>query len=235
MIDAIGANAASMDVISRQYEAIAHNLANSSTTGFKRTFCMQTSGAGGSSTDPTNVAATMSIDFSQGNFVQTGRPLDLALSGPGFFTLETPKGLFYTRNGTFQTNAQGQLVDVCGRTVAGESGPIVIPAKAPAASITVSKDGRVSAGGATLGKLKIVEFANPQTLTPAGDSAFRASAAPQDAAKTFVQQGYQEGSNVNVVEELVGLITASRTYEANIKAVTSGNERNKSLLQVAMG
>jgi flagellar basal body rod protein FlgG len=234
MIDSVGASAASLDTVTRQYETIAHNLANASTTGFKRTFCLQTSGvSGGPGTS--SIGTTSAIDFSQGNFIQTGRPLDLALSGSGFFTLETPKGVLYTRNGTFQTNAEGQLVDSSGRTVAGDMGPIVIPKTAASTSISVDKNGRVMAGGAAVGKLKIAEFEEMKVLTPMGDSTFKASAPPKAAEKTFVQQGYQESSNVSVVEELVGLISASRTYEANVKAMQSGSERSKSLLQVAMG
>jgi len=234
MIDSVGATAASMEAVNRQYEAITHNLANSSTTAFKRTLCVQTSGDGGDA-GPAGIAPTLSVDFTQGNFIQTDRPLDLALSGPGFFTLETPGGVLYTRNGTFQTNAEGQLVDAFGRVVAGENGPIVIPRSAASSSVNVAADGRVTAAGAPVGKLRIAEFKDLQALTPVGQGAYRTAAPPDPAAKTTVRQGYQEGSNVNVVEELVGLITAARAYEANLKVVQAGSERTKSLLQVALG
>lgn len=238
MIDTIGASAASMDAVNRQFDTIAHNLANSSTTGFKRSICVQTSGLDGATGAPSagaGIAASSSIDFSQGNFIQTGRKLDLALSGPGFFTLETKHGPLYTRNGTFMTNAEGQLVDGNGRTVAGDSGPIMIPKNAPESSISIGKDGRVTVRNTPIGKLKLAEFKDLATLTPVGDSAFRADGHPEDATKTTVQQGFQESSNVSVVEEMVGLITASRTYEANVKAISSNTERAKSLLQVALG
>ncbi|MBM4017745.1 MAG: flagellar hook basal-body protein [Planctomycetes bacterium] len=234
-------NAAGMGALGRQYEAIAHNLANASTPGYKRLFCTLVGGAPGAAGGPGGAAAPIlgesSVDFTQGAIVHTGRPLDLALHGKGFFVVETPQGERYTRNGTFQTSAQGQLVDSGGRTVAGDAGPIVIPRTAGEAGVSVAADGRIQAGSTVLGKLRIVEFEKPEALVPAGEGSFRAprTAAPLPAAKTTVQQGFQEASNVSVVNELVGLITVTRLYEANANIMNKRGEMAKTIIQVAMG
>lgn len=241
MIDSAKAIASCVEATSGQYEAITHNLANTSTVGYKRVQAVFMS-AGADPSAPgggsgSGIIGKSFIDFTQGNLIQTGRPLDMALRGPGFFVLETPKGQLYTRNGTFQTNAEGQLVDTAGRTVAGTNGPLIVPRNAATSSINVTSDGRLMAGGLEVGRLKIVEFEKPEVLKPVGQCAFEGPAkpAPAEATKTTVSQGYQEGSNVNAVDELVGLITASRLYEANIKAIQTSSERGKSVLAVAMG
>jgi len=237
VIDPVEAGASSLAAVSRKVEAIAHNLANASTAGYKRLTCDLVSGTASAGTGGKSITDRTTVDFTQGHLVQTGRPLDLALFGKGFFVLETPQGELFTRHGVFQANAQGQLVEASGRTVAGEGGPIVLPPDAGEASIRVAADGRVFASGREVGRLRIVEFADPSVLTPAGLNAFRAPrTAPQEAAAaTTVQQGFQEASNVQIVDELVGLITATRAYEANVRVTTLRGERGKSLLQVAAG
>jgi flagellar basal-body rod protein FlgG len=136
----------------------------------------------------------------------------------------------------FATSAEGNLVDTQGRLVGGEGGPIVVPLTAGAAAVAVGPDGTVLAGGQPIGKLRVVDFADRSTLSPAGASAFRApaDAQPQAAENFTVIQGHLEGSNVNVAEELVGLIAATRLYEANLKGVGAEDERLKNLIQVAM-
>jgi flagellar basal-body rod protein FlgF len=197
---------------------------------------VEATGAAGASAGSGAVSGKLSLDLTQGNLVQTGRALDLALSGPGFFVLETPTGNLYTRHGVFQANAQGQLVDAAGRTVAGEGGPLMLTNGA-SESINVASDGRIFAGKQELGKLRIVEFEKSAEMEPVGQCAYqpRGKAAPAAAAKTTVQQGFQEASNVNVVDELVGLITVSRLYEANSKSIHSQDDRYKNIIQVAMG
>ena len=234
MIDSAQSYASAQDALTKQYQAITQNLANASTVGYKRIQC-EVQGGGGKAGSGT-VTGKLSLDLTQGHLVQTGRALDLALNGSGFFVLETPKGNLYTRHGVFQANAQGQLVDSSGRTVAGESGPLMLPNGA-SESLNVTADGRIFSGKQELGKLRIVEFEKPPDMEPAGQCTYqvRGKANPAAAAKTTVQQGFQEASNVNMVDELVGLITVSRLYEANAKSVHSQDDRYKNLLQVAMG
>jgi len=242
----IDATSTSLEALTQRYEAIAHNLANANTAGYKR---LVTAFLHGDAQQPDGAAATTAaagsggivgrtlVDFTQGALTQTGRPLDLALHGKGFFVVESPEGQVYTRNGIFQVNAAGQLVDSVGRTVIGESGPIVIPAGTSAMSVSVAADGRIIVGEKVIGKIRIVEFERPQDLQMIGQCSLRApqGTTPKAATATTVEQGFQEASNVAVVDELVGLITVSRLYEANFKTVEMRGERTKSILQVAMG
>ncbi|KKL59069.1 hypothetical protein LCGC14_2219070, partial [marine sediment metagenome] len=177
------------------------------------------------------------IDFTQGALIRTGRPLDLALNGKGFFVIETPAGELYTRNGTCAINPDGQLVDTQGRVIAGEDGAIAIPGTASSLDVHVSSDGAISVTGKRIGKLKLVEFEDTSLLMPVGGGCYRPTGPVElkEAAGTTVQQGYREGSNVSAVKELVRLITVSRLYQANVKSVGSHSDRLKHLLQVAMG
>lgn len=248
MPNAIDPAASSLEALGTQYEAITHNLANANTVGFKRRLTVfqqalqasmapaGTPGATAATTTQTGVGSLGLIDFSQGAAVATGRPLDLALSGKGFFVLETAAGEQYTRKGVFALNKQNQIVDTSGRLLAGEGGPIVVPPTVAMDKIQISGDGTVWAAGANIGKIKLVEFPDPQVLKPAGDNCFRiAPGTKSDAAKgTTVQQGYQESSNISVVQELVDLIMVSRLYEANSKFVQAQSDKSKELLQVAM-
>ena len=247
MADPIEITASTLEALTEQYRAIAHNLANVSTAGYKRrcTSFVQhlqaLAGPGVVSSDAASatigtVVGVTSVDFTQGALVSTGRPLDLALNGKGFFVLETPEGPLYTRSGVFRTNQNGQLVDAAGRTVAGEGGPIVIPSSVSMLTVGVSTDGAVSADGTGIGKLRVVEFEDESALIPAGGNAFLAPATetPTPSAGTAVKQRFQEAANVTPVQELVGLIAVTRMYEANLKAIQVQDERMKELLQVAM-
>jgi len=231
--------------LARQYEAIAHNLANVATPGYKRivgAFVRDGSTDGGSegtteeTTAPTSAETVLAVDFSQGRLVRTGRSLDVALSGPGFLALETTEGERYTRNGVLRLGRNGQLVDGAGRTVAGTGGPITVPADVSTTEVTIAPDGRVLARGAVIGRLRLVEFENPAVLVPEGAGAFRApdEARPAEAVRTTVHQGFQEASNVQAVTELVGLITATRLYQANIQVMVKSGERAEALLRIAM-
>jgi flagellar basal-body rod protein FlgF len=233
----------SISALMQEYETIANNLANASTTGYKRRVnafsqILDKVTNGDRPAGKEGPGVTLGIDFSQGHPVQTGRNLDLALQGEGFFVVETPAGPLYTRNGTFQINGMGQIVDSQGRIVAGDGGPIIIPKEVSTSSINVSNDGKVSAGSLTIGRFKVVEFTDKKTeLTPVGMNCFSATGGdgPKLAKACTVKQGCQESSNVNTMEELVGLITVARVYESNMKVLTSKSDAGKSLLAVAMG
>ena len=248
MGDSITAMASMLDALETRYQTVAHNLANVNTAGFKKRRSMfeealasQEAEAGPEVTTPTDeIKGTTTIDFGQGAAIQTGRPLDLSLTGDGFFTIDTPKGPLYTRNGAFHVNANRQLVDTSGRTIAGAAGAITLPAGASAADVSVSPNGEVRVGIASLGRLRITRFNERDLLTPMGTNVFQAppgEAAGEreaEAGSFSIQQGFQEGSNVTMVEELVDLITVSRLYEANIKSVSGQDGTQDSLLNVAM-
>jgi flagellar basal body rod protein FlgG len=232
-----------LDLLMREFSTITHNMANVNTTGFKRRTnafaaaleAQQTRLNGQASAD---LELHAGLDFSQGNLVQTERALDLALSGKGFFMLETPTEPLYTRNGVFHLNENNQIVDGENRLVSGQGGPIIIPPTVDASSLYVSPEGTIQAGDLPLGTFQIMDFgADEAKLQPVGTGAFRAPAdvTPADATSTVVKQGFQEGSNVQMVPELVGLITVSRLYDANMKYITAKRESGESLMNVAMG
>lgn len=230
----------SITALMREFNIITHNMANISTVGYKRV-CNSFSKAmdGTTPSDSTGtVDLTSAFDFSQGNITDTGRPLDFALMGDGFFIIETTKGPVYTRNGMFMTNADGRIVDTNGRSVSGEDGVITLPPTTSLSEVHVSSDGRISAGGALIGKFRIVDFNDKEAeLLPAGGSCFEA---PKDirpglAENIVVKQGYLEASNVKMVDELVDMIMVQRLYEANMKFITGKKEATSSLISLAMG
>ncbi|MCY2931655.1 MAG: flagellar hook-basal body protein [Planctomycetota bacterium] len=244
MAESYGATATSMDALTQTYRTIANNLANSATPGFKRTqsvFLRELTGRLGQPVADDVVSGAVreqgSLDMSPGTMTLTGRPLDLAIGGSGFFVVETPQGPMYTRNGTFSLNAQRQLIDGAGRIVAGTDGPIVLPPQASEATIQVSADGAVTSAGQTIGKLQIVTFDDALSLHPVGAGCFGTvdGARPFPAENPKIAQGFREASNVSPVEELVGLISVTRLYEANIRTLKTMDERLASLNRVVMG
>jgi len=235
----------SLDALTREYEIITHNLANSSTVGYKRrcnafSRVLDAQDTGTQSYSPGTVDLDSSFDFSQGNITETNRELDFALYGKGFFVIETPDGPVYTRNGTFSTNQNGQIVDTQGRIVAGQNGAITIPDNVSLSQLCVSSDGSISAdGGTDIGQFKLVDFGDDENkLSPTGGSCYRMTdpeIEPVTAENIVVKQGYQEASNVEVIDELVDLIMVSRLYEANMGFINNGKETTSSLISVAMG
>jgi flagellar basal-body rod protein FlgG len=238
-----------LDAQQTEMAVVSNNLANVNTTGFKQDRAVfedllyqnQTQ-AGADTSQTTQSPSGMSIgtgvrvvatekDYSQGSLTQTGNPLDLAIQGQGFFQIQMPDGtLAYTRDGTFQTNAQGQLVTSSGYLL--QPG-ITIPQGAQ--SVTIGSDGTVSvklAGQSAptqVGQLQLANFINPAGLSPIGGNLLEQSAAsgsPQTGSPGTngfgtLSQGALEGSNVNVVEELVNMIQTQRAYEMNSKAINT--------------
>ncbi|UCF43624.1 MAG: flagellar hook basal-body protein, partial [Planctomycetota bacterium] len=188
---------------------------------------------------PGSIDLNSVFDFSQGSITQTGRALDFTLYGKGFFVIETPEGPLYTRNGMFRTNQNGQVVDSEGRTVAGEAGPITIPADTGLSQLSVSSDGSISVGGTAIGRFSIVDFgADEDKLVPAGANCYRMpdeAIVPVAAEQMVVKQGYLESSNVKMVDELVDMIVVSRLYEANMALVSAQKETSSTIMGVAMG
>lgn len=231
---------------------IANNLANVGTTGFKRdranfaTLAYQNMRvAGQQSSNETQYATGLNLGTgvsvqstsrieTQGTLNNTGNALDLALNGEGYFQVELPGGkLGYTRAGNFTRSAEGELVTTQGyRVMPG----ITIPEDATA--ITVAPDGTVSAttadsGAASeLGQIQVASFTNPAGLQATGDnflletsaSGAAQMGAPGENGRGGIKQGMLEGSNVNVVEELVDMIECQRAYEVNSKMISAVDE-----------
>lgn len=232
----------SIDALTQEFNIIAHNLANVSTTGFKRrcnAFSQSLEAQDPESYSPGTIDLNSVFDFSQGSIVETSRALDFALHGKGFFVIETPEGPRYTRNGTFVANQNSQIVDSLGRIVAGQAGPITIPGNIGISQLNVSDDGTISAGETAIGKFRLVDFNENETkLIPTGDSCYLmpdVNVQPVEAQNTIVKQGYQEASNVQIIDELVDMILVSRLYEANMDSITAEKQASGSLMSVAMG
>ena len=243
MSDLTAQVSSSLNGLTREFNIIAHNLANASTVGYKRrcnslSKSLTAQGAGTKAETDDGTDLYTAFDFSQGSFIATGRSLDFALCGKGFFVIETPNGPLYTRNGVFRLDQNGQIVDSAGRIVTDQAGPISIPPDVGLSQISVSSDGSISAGGTTVGKFKLVDFKDKEgELIAAGLNCFQApkTAEPQPPENLIVKQGFQENSNVQLVEELVDMIMVTRLYEANMKFMSVSKDASKSLMSVAMG
>ncbi len=243
MSDLVSQVSSTIGGLQREFHVIAHNLANVGTVGYKRrcnTFSKSliAQGVGTQAQANGEVDLQSVFDFTQGSLVETGRSLDFALVGKGFFVIETPNGPLYTRNGMFRKDQNGQIVDSAGRIVAGESGPITIPPNVGPSQIGVASDGRISGGGASIGKFRLVDFDedDEKELLAAGMNCFQApaDAKPESAKNLIVKQGFQEASNVQLVEELVDMIMVSRLYEANMQFVSVKRDTSKNIIDVAM-
>jgi flagellar basal-body rod protein FlgG len=241
-------------------DSISHNLANVGTNGFKRGNVvfedlmyqnLRPSGANSSeqSVLPTGLQAGLGVraagttrSFTQGNLQQTGNNTDIAIKGNGFFQIQLPDGSTgYTRDGAFQVDANGQLVTNNGYAVMPG---ITIPANALA--MVIGADGTVqvttpgNATPQTVGQIQLASFINPAGLDPRGQNLFfetAASGTPNAAAPNSnglgpLQQGFVEGSNVNVVEELVSMIATQRAYELNSKAIQTSDQMLQRLGQL---
>ncbi|MCE5186736.1 MAG: flagellar hook basal-body protein [Planctomycetaceae bacterium] len=241
MVESMNKIATGLNALMREYETSSNNIANSNTAGYKRKITsfsteLHKTMRGEASPLAGTIRATDSVDFSQGQLVKTERPLDVGLEGTGFLTLQTPSGRLYTRNGALQINILGQLTDLNGNLVAGRSGPVNVPNSVSESDITIDGSGVIKAQGLELGQLQIAEFADAAgQLTPAGNGCFRAPAdyRIQEAAATNVRQGYREESNVQVMEELTGLLSLSRAFEANMSILKRQRENNMATLDVA--
>ncbi len=156
-------------------------------------------------------------DFTPGPVQTTGNPLDVYIDGDGFFAVETPAGTRYTRNGSFTVDSEENLVTQEGFKVLGEGGSIQISGE----QVTVDADGNVIVDGEQTGKLKIVAFANPQSLVKAGKNLFRpvAGATESTPETVRVQQGAVEGANVDTVRIMTEMIEVLRGYESYQKTV----------------
>ena len=234
----------------KKLDALSNNLANISTQGFKREMLVyeeiqspsQSFSSNGLNTQNLNplfgsdpavsyVQVTQSLtDFAQGSLVKTDNALDVAIEGDGFFVVDTPNGIRYTRNGNFHVDGLGQLVDKGGNIILTRSEePILIPFDTR--QVTIGQDGSVFGGTEldteSLGQLKIVDFNNRQALTKEGEGFYKVSSPTikeilvNDAK---VLQGFTETSNANAIHEMTQMIETVRQLEAYQKIIQSIDE-----------
>jgi flagellar basal-body rod protein FlgG len=249
-----------LDAQQTQIDVITNNLANVGTNGFKRSRAVfedllyQTlRQPGAQSSQQTQMPSGLQIGtgvrpvaseriFNQGNLQQTSNPLDVAIQGQGFLQILMPDGTTaYTRDGSFKTDANGQLVTSSGFAV---QPAITIPANSQ--NITIGRDGVVSVvrpGSTTptqIGTLQLANFVNPGGLLSTGENLYSETAASGTASVNqpgtnglgLLNQGYVETSNVNVVEELVNMIQTQRAYEINSKAIQTSDQMLQRLAQL---
>ncbi|MDD5241551.1 MAG: flagellar basal-body rod protein FlgG [Sulfuricella sp.] len=241
-------------------DVITNNIANVATNGFKRSRAVfedllyQTERQpGAQSSQQTQLPSGLQLGTGvrpvatekihlQGNLTQTGNPLDVAINGKGFFQILMPDGsTAYTRDGSFQTDSQGQMVTASGFPI---QPAITIPADA--LSVTIGRDGTVSvvqpgnAAAQQVGSIQLANFINPAGLSSQGENLYLETAAsgaplpntPGTNGVGVLNQNYVEASNVNVVEELVNMIEAQRAYDLNSKSVTASDQMLQKLAQM---
>ncbi|MFO0599119.1 MAG: flagellar basal-body rod protein FlgG [Myxococcaceae bacterium] len=244
--------ATGMDAQQTKMDTIANNLANANTTGFKKTRAdfedllsetirspQDATPQGGAAPTPVQVGlgvrtAATTRTFSQGDFVETGNPMDVSIEGQGFFRVTRPNGQFaYTRAGNFRIDSEGRLVTQRGELVEPR---INVPQNAT--SFNISAEGNVSATvpgdvkPVELGQLELASFVNPAGLEAIGGNLFVETtssgqpmlARPGDNGTGSVTQGFLESSNVKAVEEMVAMISTQRSYELNSKVIQTADQ-----------
>jgi flagellar basal-body rod protein FlgG len=253
MIRALYSAASGMTAQQMSIDNIANNLANANTAGFKarrtqfqdllyQSFLQPGAAAGSQTVVPSGLQlglgarpAANTVILTQGNFQQTGSPLDLVIQGKGFFQIRRATGeTAYTRAGNFQLDRDGNIVTTSGDPIDPQ---ITIPAQSQ--TITIAGDGTVSytqpgqSAAQIAGQIQLANFANPGGLDSIGNSLFMPTDASGDPTignpggqegLGTLQQGYLEASNVNVVEEFISMIVSQRAFDANTKVVKAADE-----------
>ena len=215
-------------------DLLANNIANAATAGFKsdresyNVYLADVARGGATDPEVLPVVERNWTDFTQGTVTATGNPLDLALTGPGFFSVEAGEGTLYTRNGNFRLSPKGRLETKEGYAVLGQKGkPIVVDA---AKQVDISPEGIIRQDGAEVNRLAVVDFAKSDQLSKRGGTYFqlldkdlKASAAPEAG----IAQGRLEASNVGTAESAVRLVSVMRQFEMLQRAMALGGEMNK--------
>jgi len=229
----------------RELEFAANNLANASTEGFRADTPTFREALGASlldaSGEPTTETAIYVFTGSSGPstrqrpgaFVRTDAPLDAAVDGEGFFSLQTPGGVVYTRAGQFRVDRAGLLVNPDGHPVLGDTGPIAVGPR----SARIQPDGQVVDGdGEAIGRLSVMRFEDPSQLRKRGQNMFEAPPlarrVPVDDASLI--PGGLEGSNVQPMEELARLVALQRAFDASLQALEADDTASRTLFQEVM-
>lgn len=257
MLKSLNTAATGMAAQQSNMDVIANNIANVSTAGFKKSraefedLMYQTQKDPGASTgansySPNGVqtglgvrTASVQKDFTTGSAMQTKNPLDLQIEGSGFFQVLTPDGeVAYTRDGSFKKDPSGKIVDKNGNSLQPE---ITIPPTANAVEISPSGEVTIATGNnqtpQNVGQIDLVNFVNPAGLKAMGRNLFTQTPASGQPINTrpglngsgFLAQGQLEASNVNIVDEMVNMITAQRAYETNSKVIQASDQMLQSI------
>lgn len=227
-------------VLRREMDVVANNIANMNTNGFKGEKMMFVEHLIRSKSDEHVLGEKLSYvrdvatvrDTSPGHLEATGNPLDVALSGDGYFAVETDIGERYTRNGRFQLDQTGQLVTQSGDPVLSDTGAPFFFGPTDT-EITINNDGTVSTENGALGRLRVVEFENPLALQQESSLLFSADPdnPPEDAETPQVNQGMLESSNIQPIIELTRMIEVHRSYDNVKKFIEKEDERQRSMIR----
>lgn len=246
MIKGLYTAASAMNVNMKKMDVTSNNLANVNSTGFKKTGSVQNSfsemlisrfdnkgkqelgSLGGGVEIEENYT-----DHSAGNLNHTDNKLDLAIKGRGFFTLQTPEGVRYSRNGNFSLNNQNQIVNSQGHLLLNQNGEPI--QTIPGRDISIDKDGQINLGELEGDQINVVDFDDYRNLTKIGDNLYQSADGIEgnQVEDSKVLQGYLEGSNVNIVQEMANMIETTRAYETNQKIIqTIDNSLDKAVNEV---
>lgn len=224
--------------LQRQLDIVANNIANMNTTGFKGEKMMfvehLVKSRGGESLLGSKLSfvrdiATMT-DFTEGPMEKTGNPLDLAISSEGFFVVQTEDGERYTRNGRFQLDDGGQLVNQNGEPVLSTGNqPFFLGPEDT--EIAISRDGTVSTNNGDLGRLRLVQFDNPQQLKRSAGGLFSSEEPPRDVESPDIVQGMLEGANIQPIFEMARMIKIHRTYDGVRSLIDKEDQRIRQMIR----
>jgi flagellar basal-body rod protein FlgF len=231
--------------LQRDMDAVANNIANVNTPGYKAERMMFSEYL---VRPQRNVPLSfvqdrgMMRDLSEGPLTNTGNPLDLALTGDGYFMIDTPNGQRYTRSGRFQLDVDRKIVNQLGQPVLNDGGqPITIPLDrnvitiAPDGTVSANTDGPVSPDTAIVGKIGVVTFDNARSMKREANGLYASDSPPAPAPQTRVMQGMLEESNVNAIEEMTNMIEINRAYTANQQVLQNEDDRMRRAISQIVG
>ncbi|NHO32919.1 flagellar basal-body rod protein FlgF [Acetobacter fallax] len=227
-----------MDTQMRAMSVLANNLSNADTPGYKAShvlfsdYLVTQKGdhtAAGSSTEAYNQDRATWRDFTQGTLQQTGNPLDIAITGEGFFSVMTAQGVRLTRNGRFQRLADGRITDGAGNTLLDRTGqPVQL--RPEDRTINLASDGTLSTENGVAAEIGLVTVDNPYTLSGEGNQVFRATTPTRQMDTKELRQGMVEGSNVNAMTEMTQLVQLQRDFEVASNLVESESTRRQNAI-----
>ena len=221
--------------LTNQLDITANNIANVSTPGFQSNhplfveFLVSVNETGEEIAYVVDKGTIRNLNPGPVNF--TGNPLDISIEGRGYFVVESDDGIFYTRNGSFQLDASGQLITSAGAAVLDESNDPIVFAPGEA-QINITRDGTITTENGTISRLRLVEFVDEQAMTNVGNSLMQTEQEPLEAADSAVVQGMLEGSNVISVAEITRMIQLLRSYQAANNLITTENEREQQAIEI---
>lgn len=223
----------------RQIEMVANNMANANTPAFKAEEMLLTDQVVKTKSDATPFGRRVAFvrdlatlrDTREGPVTNTGAPLDVAIHGAGYFTIDTPGGQRYSREGHFRLDENGMVVTSAGYPVLQQNDtPIIL---APNESqVTIAGDGTVSSENGVIGTFKVVKFDNEQDLRSAGDGTYQSRSTPTPVARPSIQQGMLEESNVQPVVEMTHMMTILRNYEGVQAMIQNEHDRQMKAMPI---